>query len=266
MIQNTQAQAGHDPLAILFTNSGGRVIFANRNFLDMAEETPSKTVSGEQRLEAILPIEPRTMSKIISVLSGSGFIDRMPVSMLTTTGKPLSVLFSGVAAFGAKGDYIGADIFLLRQFTPAPPDSPTVPALRHTAILKMYVAEVFAGTRSQGHTYMQGYVVAQIEVLQVLLARMGGPEARNTLERTVNEVLARHAVPARMKNGYLEFDQKSIDISIYRVVLQAAIRYARDAIGQRVVGQEMLKVDSQLDAGLLQLLTQMDLRPTTQLN
>jgi hypothetical protein len=265
MMQTVPTPTEVSPLAIIFTNAGGKVVFANRNFLHLTEDAPSKAIAGVQ-LQTILPIESRSMSTIIAVITGSGFIDKLPVSVLTASGEMLPVLFSGVAAYGAKGDYIGADIFLHRRFTPADPDSPTVPALKHTAVLKAYVAEIFAGSRTQGYTFIQAYVVGQIEVLQVLLARMGGPEARNTLERTVNEILVRHAVPASMQSGYLEFHQKAIDISIYRLVLQAAIRYARDAVGQRIVGQEMLKVDSQLDKGLLQLLTQMDLRPTLPLN
>jgi hypothetical protein len=222
-------------------------------------------VAGEQ-LDAILPIESRSAAKIISGVTSSGFINRLPVSLLTTTGRTLPVLFSGVAAYGAKRDYIGADIFLHKLMTPISPDSPTVPALRHTGVLKTYVAEIFSGTRAQGKTFMQAYVVAHIEVLQVLLARMGGPEARNTLERVVNETMVGHGIHARMKNGYLEFDQKTMDISVYRFILRGAIRYATTAIGQRIVGQEMLKVDSQMDSGLLQLLTQMDLRSTLILN
>ena len=265
MMQSLAASKEFNPLAIIFTNASGKVVFANRNFLHLTEEVPAKAVAGEQ-LQNMLPIESRSMATIVAVITASGFIDKLPVSVLTTTGAALPVLFSGVAAYGAQGDYIGADIFLHRRFTPADPDSPTVPALKHTAVLKAYVAEIFAGTRTQGYTFMQAYVVGQIEMLQVLLARMGGSEARNALERTVNEVLVKHAVPASMRNGYLEFNQKSIDISIYRLVLQSAIRYARDVIGQRIVSQEMLKVDSQLDKGLLQLLTQVDLRPTQTLN
>jgi hypothetical protein len=265
MMQTVPSTTEQGPLAIIFTNAGGKVIFANRNFLHLTENAPAKAVAGVQ-LQTALPIENRSMSTIIAVITGSGFIDKLPVSILTASGVTLPVLFSGVAAYGANGDYIGADIFLHRRFTPADPDSPTVPALKHTAVLKTYVAEIFAGTHTQGYTFIQAYVVGQIEVLQVLLARMSGSEARNTLERTVNEILIKHAVPADMQNGYLEFHQKSIDISIYRLVLQAAIRYARDAVGQRIVGQEMLKVDSQLVKGLLQLLTQMDLRPTLPLN
>ena len=265
MVQNIKPEAGRNPLAILFTNAGGRVVFANRNFLHLTEEAPSRAMTGE-RLEAILPIEARSMAKIFAVITGSGSIDRLPMSVLTASGNTLPVLFSGVAAYGSQGDYIGADIFLYRQFTPAAPDSPTVPSLKHTAVLKVYVTEIFDGTRTHGYTFMQGYVVAQIEVLQVLLARMGGPEARNTLERMVNEVMLKHAIAAQMQNGYLEFHQKSMDISVYRLVLKTAIRYASDAIGQRIVGQELIRVDNQLDSGLLRLLTEMDLRPTITLN
>ena len=103
-------------------------------------------------------------------------------------------------------------------------------------------------------------------MLQVLLARMGGAEARNTLERVVNEIPAKHGIAIRMQNGYLEFNQKSLDISIYRAILQNAIHYATDVIGRRIVGQEMMKVDSQLEPGLLRLLTEMDLRATASLN
>ena len=261
MTLDAPTQTAQTPLAIIFTNAGGKVVFANRNFLHLTEASAERAVSGEQ-LHAILPIESRPMATIIAIITGSGFIDKLPVSVRTANGGTIPVLFSGVAAYSASGDYIGADIFLHRRFIPADPNSPTVPALKHTAVLKTYMAEIFAGTRTQGYTFIQAYVVGQIEVLQVLLARMGGPESRNTLERIINEILRKYAVPASMKSGYLEFHQKSIDISIYRLVLQAAIRYARDSIGQRIVGQEMMKVDNQLDQGLLQLLTQMDMRPT----
>jgi hypothetical protein len=265
VIPKTPAETEQKPLAILFTNASGCVVFANRNFLHLTEDVPSRAVAGEQ-LSAILPIESRSAAKIFSVITNGGFIDKLPVSLLTTTGRILPTLFSGFAAYGTQGDYIGADIFLHKQFTPAAPDSPTVPALRHTGVLKIYVGETFSRTRAQGNTFMQAYVVSQIEMLQVLLARMGGPEARNTLERIVNEIMVGHSIPAQMKNGYLEFAQKSLDISAYRFILQTAIRYATTAIGRRIVGQEMLKVDSQMDSGLLQLLTQMDLRPTVALN
>jgi hypothetical protein len=265
LIPDTLAKTEQKPLAILFTNASSRVVFANRNFLHLTEDAPSRAVAGEQ-LDAILLIKSRSAAKIISGVIGGGFIDKLPISLLTTAGRILPVLFSGVAAYGTKGDYIGADIFLYKQFTPAPSDSPTVPALRHTGVLKTYVTEIFSGTRAQGNTFMQAYVVSQIEMLQVLLARMGGPEARNTLERVVNEIMDGHSIPARMKNGYLEFDRKSMDISVYRFILQTAIRYATTTIGHRIVGREMLKVDEQIDSGLLQLLTQMDLRPTAILN
>ena len=157
MIQNTQAETGLNPLAILFTNAGGRVVFANRNFLQLTDGDAAKKMTGE-RLEVVLPMENRNLAKINAVINGSGSIDRLPVSVLTPAGKSLPLLFSGVAAYGGKGDYIGSDIFLHKQFTPAPPDSPTVPALQHTAVLKMYVSEVFDGTRMHGNTFMQGYV------------------------------------------------------------------------------------------------------------
>lgn len=257
----TPLETAPKPLAILFTNAGGRVVFANRNFLQLSEESASRAVAGE-RLETVLSVDPQSVEKIITILVKGGMIDRVPVTLTTASGKSVPVLLSGTAAYGAKGDYIGADICLHHQFTPAAPDSPTIPSLKHTGVLRIYTAEVFSGTRTRGQTFIQAYVVAQVEVLQILLARMGGSEARNTLERTVNEVITGYAAPAQMTNGYLEFFQKSIDISIYRTVLQAAIHYARTAIGQRMVGQEMLKVDSQMDTGLLHLLTQMDLRPT----
>lgn len=241
------------------------MIFTNRNFLSLTEEKATQFVSG-QRLEDLLLIDSRSAEKIISIIASGGMVEKLPITLTTTSEKALPVLLSGVATYGARGNFIGADLWLQKQIVETSPDSPTIPTLRHTGVLRVYVDEVFSETRSRRQTFMQAYVMAQVEMLQVLLARMGGPEARNTLERMVNEILGKHGIPALMQNGYLEFQQTSLDISVYRLILRVAIHYSTTVIGQRLVGQEMLKIDSQMDSGVLQLITQMDLRPTHSLN
>jgi hypothetical protein len=107
---------------------------------------------------------------------------------------------------------------------------------------------------------MQAYVIAQVDMLQVLLARMGGPEMRGTFERILNESARKNQIWAGMQHGYLEFTQKSMEFGVYRTLLLAAVGYAVSAIGQHMVAQEMQAVDRSVDPGMLELLTQMNLR------
>ncbi len=252
-----------NPLAILFTNAGGRVIFANRNYLRLTKQPAARVVSGE-RLEALLPIEAQSASVMMSAIDHTGFLGRLAISIRTTTGSLFPAALSGIAAHDEKGSFIGVD-FLLDEPIVATPHRLNIPTPRHTDVLGTYVREVFTEAgHLQTKTFMQAYVVAQVDILQVLLARMGGPEMRQALERILNTLALQDSMPAHMQDGYLGFTQKSMHFGIYNKLLRAAVAYATSAVGQRMVKQETQTVDRYVDPGLLELLTQMDVRATFQ--
>jgi hypothetical protein len=249
------------PLAILFTNAGGRVIFANRNYLRLTKQPAARVVAGE-RLEALLPIESRSASTMMSAIDHTGFLGRLAISIRTTTGSLFPAALSGVAAHDENGEFIGVD-FLLDEPIVATPNRLNIPTPKHTDVLGTYVKEVFTeASQLQTKTFMQAYVVAQVDILQVLLARMGGPEMRQALERILNTFALKDSIPAHMQDGYLGFTQKSMHFGIYHALLNAAVGYATSAVGRHIVKQEMRTVDRYVDPGLLELLTQMDLRTT----
>lgn len=243
------------PIAILFTNSGGGVVFANRRYLRLTKQPASRTVAGA-RLESLLPIEPQSVTRIIHTIDHSNYLERLPISVNTTTGSIFPALFSGIAAHDEKGNFIGADILLDEPGSMGGPPG-TGPVLKHGDVLDAYVGELF---RDSGQTFMQAYVIAQVDMLQVLLARMGGPEMRATFERILNEAARKNQIWAAMNSGNLEFTQKSMDFGVYRTLLLAVVGYAVSAVGQHMVAQEMQAVDRSVDPGMLELLTQMNLR------
>ena len=247
------------PMAMLFTNSGGGVVFANRNYLRLTKQSSARTVAGA-RLETLLPIEPGSAARMLHAIGHNDVLERLPISVNTTTGSIFPALFSGIAAHDEKGNFIGADILLNEPGDDLPP-SPGGPVPSHADVLGAYVGEVFRETAgAAGKTFMQAYVVAQADMLQVLLARLGGPEMRRTFERILNEAARKNQIWAGMENGFLEFTQKSMDFGAYRTLLVAAVGYAVSAIGQHMVAQEMQAVDRYVDPGMLELLTQMNLR------
>jgi hypothetical protein len=248
-----------NPIAMLFTNSAGRVVFANRNFLRLTRQAASRMVAGES-LDAFLPVDPQSAAKVIYAIGQSGYVDNLPMSVSTITGSIIPAMCSGAAARDEKGVFIGADIILnSHPMIPSPVQGILAP--KHTDVLHAYVSEVFAGaSRAPANTFIQSYVMAQVDMLQVLLARMGGPEMRNTLERILNETAVRNDIPANMEDGYLAFTHKPMHFSVYNALLRAVMGYAVIAIGQRMVKREMQAVDRYVDPGLLELLTQMDLR------
>jgi len=247
------------PIAILFTNSGGGVVFVDQNYLRLTRQPAARTVAGE-RLEALLPIEPHSVAKMIRAIDQGAYLEHVPISVNTTTGSIFPAMFSGIAAHDEKGNFIGADI-LLNEPVEDTAHGLVMTVPKHADVLGAYVGEVFAEAgQSQARTFMQAYVVAQVDMLQVLLSRMGGPDMRRTFERILNEAAQKNQIWAGMQDGHLDFTRKSMDFGAYRTLLVAAVGYAVSAIGQHMVAQEMRAVDHFVDPGMLELLTQMNLR------
>ncbi|MEW6567465.1 MAG: PAS domain-containing protein [Chloroflexota bacterium] len=245
------------PLAMLFTNAGGGVIFADRHFLSLAERSPEQ-ISPGQALHILLETDPQSMSRWVQTVAREGFVPAFPLTLATPGGARLPLSMDGVAVYDELKRFIGADVLFaqpatLRPFPPLP--------LRHPDALATYFQQVLneaQATRTM--TFLQVYVSVQIEILQVLLARMGGPKMRQALESILNQTADRHQIPARMQQGYLGFLSSRSNIGHYRALLRAAFAYAVDAIGRRAVSHELSLIDQQMTPGLLPLVAHLDIK------
>ncbi len=244
-------------LAFVFTNAQGRIVFADRNFLGLAKREPGRPAIGES-LNAALGIDADSAAALLRGAAQHKFFDRRPLSVRTSTGSLNGLWGAGVAVYDQQGGFIGADIVLA---LPSTESKPTFPRLEHAEVLNSYLQQSLAEARlHKTKTFFQVYVNVQIDALQVLLARMGGPEMRNTLEQVINQAAKSHGVPVVMQDGHVEFGiQSAMFFNSYGTLLRAAISYAVDAVGKRMVGQEIQAINRQIDPGLREFVTQLDL-------
>ncbi len=241
---------------MLFTNAAGSVVFADRRFHLLAEQPP-RIPSTPQALHHWLRTDPEPISQWMQVVASEGYAASFPLTFSTPAAGQRPLSLDGVAVYDDLKRFIGADLLIADR----PPRQPTpLRPLRHPdAVATYFQQELSQGQSERGLTFLQVYVSAQIEILQVLLARMGGPGMRQALEMVLNQTAERQRIPARMAHGYLEFASSHINIGHYRALLRAAFSYAVDAIGRRAVTQELSVIDQQLTPGLLPLITHLDI-------
>lgn len=255
-----QTAALRDPadsrLTLVFTNSGGNVIFSDQKFLRAMGEKASAILSGIP-LRNVLIFDSPTESKLFEGMRQRTTIEHISMEYLANDGSIIKSDSTAIAAMDERGNFMGMDIILNDPSLPM-----NISAFRsHSDVIRGFV-EKEMNSRDPNHprTFTQSYLVAQFNTLQVLLARIGGPAARSVLENIANEAAKNMGMPIHMENGYLSFGRKDINIQVYKGLLQAVTGYAVDVLGKQTVKREMLLVDKFVSQGTLELLSQMDLR------
>ncbi|MEW6568400.1 MAG: hypothetical protein AB1449_09605 [Chloroflexota bacterium] len=232
----------------LFTNAIGEVVFADRGFLRLTKRSLHRPPIAEA-LHATLGIEERSARQFLQDLTHHGSVDRPALSVRTTTGSLRPMRAAGVAVFTGRESYVGADI---RLSPPLPGVKSLVSPLTHSDVLNDYARHAFEEARVlKTRTFLQAYLTVHIDAIQVLLARLGGFEVRTALERIINLAASRHGIPASVRDGYLEFEHKTVPLGTYRILLRATVDYAVNAIGRRMVTEEMQTINRWIDPGVL---------------
>ncbi len=192
----------------------------------------------------------------MQTIAREGFLADVPLTLPLGGGARLPLTMDGVATYDESRRFIGADVLLAQ---PAP-RRPRATPLRHPDALASYFQQSLSEAQAErGMTFLQVYVSVQVEILQILLARMGGPRMRAVLEGVINETAERLHTPARMQQGYLDFFSGHTNISHYRALLRAAFAYSVDAVGRRAVSQELSLIDEHVTPGLLPLVAHLDI-------
>lgn len=247
--------------AMVFTSRAGQVVFVNRKFTRLFGNMAS-IQSGGASIQTILPIQPKSVDQLINSIqiNGYGFNAQFPVSIPIFEGKNWESTCNASAAFDAKGGMIGIDL-VLETVNPTTSTELTPAGQTHSQVVMHYAKDVLDESKAQqSGTYIQSYLIAQLEVMQIMLARVGGPASRLSLEQIVTKTAKQYVIPCSILNGHITFAEKNIDIQKYSVLVQSAIRYAIDVVGKQIVKQEMMTVDKFFEPGLLQLVSQLDLK------
>lgn len=247
-----------DTLAFIFTNASGNVIFADRGYLQLIGDPSHRSISGEM-LNNILPISAESANQLMNMTRRSLHLDQVAIPIHTVDGTTLKSNCTAIAALDEKGNFIGADLVL--QFPPVEEAGIAAKFQTHNDVVKAFVENVMSeGNQQYARTFFQSYLVAQVEVIQILLSRISGLAARNAFEMVVNESSKSKALPISMRSGHLEFERNDINIQGYRSFINALVGYAVDVLGRQAVKREVLMVDKFVGSGTLELITQMDLR------
>jgi hypothetical protein len=256
----TETQDPYSP-AMVFTSRAGHVVFVNRKFARLLGGAVSIMIGGA-RLHEVLPIPSTSVDKLLHAIENnkSGFVAQFPVNMPTTRGQFWKSNCNAVAAFDLKGAMIGLDLVLENTAQPAAAGMSSG-VQTHSEAVMSYVRDVFNESKiRQSATFTQSYLTAQLEVMQIMLARVGGPATLLAFEQVITKTANKNLIPCVIQHGHLTFTEKNIDIQKYSILLQSAVRYAIDVIGRQIVKQEMLEVDQFIEPGLLQLVSQLDLK------
>ncbi len=255
---DTLAAENTDTLAFIFTNAGGNVILADRGYLRLVGDISSRSVSGEM-LHNILPISSESAGQLMVMTRRSLHLDQVTIPIHAMDGTTLRSNCTAIAALDEKGNFIGTDLVL--NISPISAEDNVIKLQTHSDVVKAFVENVInEGNLQNSRTFFQSYLVAQIEVIQILLSRISGLAARNVFENVVNEAAKSYALPITMRSGHLEFDRRDINIQGYRSFINFTVKYAVDVLGRQIVKREILMVDKFIGPGTLELITQMDLR------
>jgi hypothetical protein len=250
----------YNPPAFIFTNSQGIVFFSDLNFIRTLGIQPDQIISG-RTLSNILIMDPRTEGQLIESVRQKARIEEFPVLFRSASGNDIQSTGTAVAALDENRNFLGMDLVLMNHQGSSQSVETTPPILTHNDVLKAYVEkEMNPRTAEPPRTFIQSYLVAQFNAVQILLARIGGPGPRLAFEKVANQTASSMGLPINMESGHLYFFGKDINILGYRNILQATMNYAVNVVGKNTVKKEMLQVDKYVGQGTLELISQMDLR------
>lgn len=253
----TMGQIPLSGLSMLFTDSQGMVVFADRNFARLAHHMHERfDLRGP--LHKVLGIGKDYADDMLANVKANGLFTGRTVEAHTRSGELLPMWSTSVATYDDQSEFIGADLIISN--TISGPHA-NILLTNHIDVLTVHVQQTMAESRSVHHqTYIQAYMGAQFTVLQVLLARMAGPLLRDVLEAQLVRQCETANWPLAVREGELTFTRTNAPFQVYGEFQKMAVSYAASVVGRKVVTKELAILDSQLDPGTLELVTDLGLR------
>jgi hypothetical protein len=241
------------PLALVFTDSHGRVISLHGPLLDLMQLDDPGSIVGKP-LHTVLGIELEVAQNLIESTAQQGRVLDWLLEIHIQEAESMAVQCASTASLDDKGGFIGADITLHnQQAQPASQDDS----------LTVHIQQTQAEATSEAdQDLIRLYVTVQFSALHVLLARMAGLRVVESLETTINKIAGKRDWPLSINGDRLLAHQDDISAEVYRVLLSETIRFVANIIGRRTVVAQMRAVDEHMgdravelaqDAGLRRL-------------
>ncbi len=226
------------PLALVFTDSHGRVISLHGPLLDLLQLDDPGSLIGKP-LHTVLGIELEVAQHLIESTAQQGRVLDWPLEIHLQDGESMAVQCASTASLNDKGDFIGADITLHNQ--------QAQPASQGDS-LTVHIQQTQAEAASEeDQDLLRLYVTVQFSTLHVLLARMAGLRVAESLETTINKIAEKRDWPLSVSGDRLLAQQDDISAEAYRVLLSETIRFVANIIGRRTVVAQMRAVDEHME-------------------
>src|SRR5574341_975333 len=240
------------PLALVFTDRGGQVVFSDRNFrrLTKRKEVEAQTAAP---LHTLLGVTQDTVARMIDSVARAGFVDAGETPIRTGTGSLRKRQGVGVAAYDEKHTLVGIDLIFALEKERIWPEAATV---LHSDIMNIHLQQVLAEAHEyRDRTFLQSYFNSQIDTLHILLARLGGPAMCDSLETALNTTARGRGWPITFQHRQIDFPRTSIPFTSYGLLLNEAIAYASNAVGRRLALMELITLQTYLEPDVVKLVS-----------
>lgn len=249
--------AAASALGMLFTDSQGMVVFADRNFARLAHYA-QELFYLRGPLHKVLGIDKEFADELLANVRTNGSYAGRAVEARTRSGALLPMWGASVATYDDRSDFIGADLIITSE-TGGP--NANIAITNHIDVLTLHLQQSMAESREVHHqTYIQAYMSAQLNVMGVLLARMAGPMIRDVLEAQLVKQIEKSSWPMTIRDGELVFTRSNAPFQIYGEFQGFALAYTASVLGRKLVARELAILDAQLDPSTLTVVNQLGLR------
>lgn len=235
---------------LVFTNNRGQVIFADSSFLDIMKFERRHPVMGKP-LYRVLGIEQDEVKGLLNAEPG---VSR-PVAMTLRDGEGrINCLeLESIPAYDRNDKFLGINIIVRRVSD----GGAALPAPVSSIVTRPLSARLVEQTPGE---FLQPFFLAQVDTLQILLARVAGLRVRDALESIFNDTAKKHGWAAAMVDGNVYVDPIAANPDVYREMLCALGEYAAIVIGWKFVSHEMMVTERQFGPSTLDLATDCGLR------
>jgi len=232
-----------DHLGTIFTDADGRVVFVNREYSEHFSTYGLNQIVGKP-LHTVLLYKESAIHQFLQEIAEIGCVQNVPIEINTTSNQAILVYCTATATYNAKNQFIGADFFLYAE-----PSEGALPS----GIAELLSAEI----KQIQSNPLEHYLMAQINVLEVLLGRLAGPRVRKSLDDLIIKLCK--GWPIQEQNGQF-IVTGTISSDVCQSLLDKVVNYVISIVGRRVALHELKSIDEHFDTFVLKLAEQNGLR------
>lgn len=230
---------------MVYTDTGGVVVFANQQFIGMLSISASRSPVGRPLWE-VLQVDQASLSPL---LTPQGRHARQPLILVyqRADGEQAIFLLVGTPSFDQRDQYIGMNVGVDDIDSVTGLDGvPSIHVAGQTLPMRRHVDEPSKRDPSMNGQYLE----AVLNTIQVMLARMAGPRVREALVTSLDQAATRSDWPLHAESKHLVIERQDIPVDIGVGVINEALNFAVAVVGQRVIVYEIEELYAQLDADL----------------